>query len=113
MAEATSSTNSAQFRIAVFAVIFDEDQCVLLAHRRDIDWWNLRRWRHGTWRNGRGGGMSRGARRDWLRGRGKVSGRRLFKAAKAGGSVDFQLSKLTGGVLTATEEFSRMPLFRS
>ena len=41
MTEATSSTNSAPFRIGVFALIFDEDQRVLLAHRRDIDWWNL------------------------------------------------------------------------
>lgn len=41
MTEATSSTNSAQFRIGVFALIFDEEQRVLLAHRRDIDWWNL------------------------------------------------------------------------
>jgi 8-oxo-dGTP diphosphatase len=41
MTEATSSTNSAQFRIGVFALIFDEDQRVLLAYRRDIDWWNL------------------------------------------------------------------------
>ena len=49
MTEATSSRNSAQFRIAVFALIFDEDQRVLLAHRRDIDWWNLP-----------GGGMEQG-----------------------------------------------------
>jgi 8-oxo-dGTP diphosphatase len=41
MAEATSLGNSAPFRIGVFALIFDEDQRVLLAHRRDIDWWNL------------------------------------------------------------------------
>src|SRR6266480_6177819 len=41
MTEATSSRNSAQFRIGVFALIFDEDQRVLLARRRDIDWWNL------------------------------------------------------------------------
>ncbi|HEY4036568.1 MAG TPA: NUDIX domain-containing protein [Ktedonobacteraceae bacterium] len=49
MTETTSSTNSAQFRIGVFALIFDEDQRVLLAYRRDIDWWNLP-----------GGGMERG-----------------------------------------------------
>ena len=30
----------ANFRIGVFALIFDEER-VLLAHRRDIDWWNL------------------------------------------------------------------------
>jgi 8-oxo-dGTP diphosphatase len=41
MIEATSSANSAQFRIGVFALIFDENQRILLAHRRDIDWWNL------------------------------------------------------------------------
>ena len=34
------SSNSACFRIAVSALIFDEGH-VLLAHRRDIDWWNL------------------------------------------------------------------------
>jgi len=35
------ATNSAPFRIGVFALIFDEEQRILLAHRRDIDWWNL------------------------------------------------------------------------
>ena len=35
-----SSTNSAQFRVGVYAVIFYEGQ-VLLALRRDIGWWNL------------------------------------------------------------------------
>jgi 8-oxo-dGTP diphosphatase len=41
MAEVTSSPgNLAQFRIGVYALIFDEGS-VLLAHRRDIDWWNL------------------------------------------------------------------------
>ena len=30
----------AQFRIGVYALIFDEGR-ILLAHRRDIDWWNL------------------------------------------------------------------------
>ncbi|MBO0792725.1 MAG: NUDIX domain-containing protein [Ktedonobacteraceae bacterium] len=33
-------TRSAHFRIAVNALVFVEDR-VLLAHRRDIDWWNL------------------------------------------------------------------------
>ena len=33
-------THSAHFRIGVYAVIFHERQ-VLLALRRDIDWWNL------------------------------------------------------------------------
>lgn len=34
------SGNSAPFRIGVYALIFDEGR-VLLALRRDIDWWNL------------------------------------------------------------------------
>jgi 8-oxo-dGTP diphosphatase len=32
--------NLNHFRIAVYALIFDDER-VLLAHRRDIDWWNL------------------------------------------------------------------------
>jgi 8-oxo-dGTP diphosphatase len=41
MTEAFVSTgSSARFRVGVYAVIFDEER-VLLAHRRDIDWWNL------------------------------------------------------------------------
>ena len=32
--------NLNHFRIAVYALIFDNER-VLLAHRRDIDWWNL------------------------------------------------------------------------
>src|SRR5215472_16268492 len=40
MAEASGPTSSAQFRIAVSALLFDEHR-ILLAHRRDIDWWNL------------------------------------------------------------------------
>lgn len=40
MAEATMPTDSARLRVAVSALLFDEDR-VLLAHRRDIDWWNL------------------------------------------------------------------------
>ena len=35
-----SSGSLAQFRIAVSALIFDEGR-ILLALRRDIDWWNL------------------------------------------------------------------------
>ena len=35
-----SSGSPASFRIAVSALIFDEGR-ILLAHRRDIDWWNL------------------------------------------------------------------------
>lgn len=41
MTEGTLLTNSALFRIGVSALIFDEDRHVLLAHRQDIDWWNL------------------------------------------------------------------------
>ncbi len=41
MAELSISAGDlAQFRIGVSALIF-QDGCVLLAHRRDIDWWNL------------------------------------------------------------------------
>jgi 8-oxo-dGTP diphosphatase len=40
MTEAASTINSAQFRVAVSALLFDEHR-VLLARRRDIDWWNL------------------------------------------------------------------------
>ena len=32
--------NSAPFRVSVYAIIFERGK-VLLAHRRDIDWWNL------------------------------------------------------------------------
>ena len=34
------SDNLNHFRIGVYALIFDDER-VLLAHRRDIDWWNL------------------------------------------------------------------------
>jgi 8-oxo-dGTP diphosphatase len=34
------SGNSAPLRVAVYAVIMEQGQ-VLLAHRNDIDWWNL------------------------------------------------------------------------
>jgi len=40
MSTSFDSEGSAQFRIGVYAVIFNEEG-VLLAHRRDIDWWNL------------------------------------------------------------------------
>lgn len=41
MAELSSVPGDlAQFRIGVYALIFEEGR-VLLAHRRDIDWWNL------------------------------------------------------------------------
>lgn len=36
----TAMPASATFRIGVYAIIFGEGT-VLLAHRRDIDWWNL------------------------------------------------------------------------
>src|SRR5436305_11572133 len=38
--KAGSAEGSARFRIAVSALIFEEGR-VLLAHRRDINWWNL------------------------------------------------------------------------
>jgi 8-oxo-dGTP diphosphatase len=40
MNEHISLPDSARFRIGVSALIFQEEQ-ILLAHRRDIDWWNL------------------------------------------------------------------------
>lgn len=40
MSESSLLRNSAPFRIAVSALIFEEGR-ILLAHRRDIDWWNL------------------------------------------------------------------------
>jgi 8-oxo-dGTP diphosphatase len=36
----TAAARSAQFRVAVSALIFDGER-ILLAQRRDIDWWNL------------------------------------------------------------------------
>ncbi len=35
------SESSACFRVAVSALIFDEEGRILLGHRRDIDWWYL------------------------------------------------------------------------
>ena len=40
MLDVSDSGGSARFRVAVSALIF-KDGHVLLAHRRDIDWWNL------------------------------------------------------------------------
>ena len=40
MTQQPSSINSRHFRIGVSALIFNEGR-ILLAHRRDIDWWNL------------------------------------------------------------------------
>src|SRR5436305_7197132 len=36
-----AENSSPIFRIGVFALIFNHEKQVLLAHRRDIDWWNL------------------------------------------------------------------------
>ena len=36
-----AESSSPIFRIGVFALIFDNEGCILLGHRRDIDWWNL------------------------------------------------------------------------
>jgi len=42
MKDASDRTGgSAMFRVAVSALIFDDEGRVLLARRRDIDWWNL------------------------------------------------------------------------
>jgi 8-oxo-dGTP diphosphatase len=40
MLDVSDSGSSARFRVAVSALIFESGR-VLLAHRRDIDWWNL------------------------------------------------------------------------
>ena len=40
MPEVDASGSSAQFRVGVYALIFREGE-ILLALRRDIDWWNL------------------------------------------------------------------------
>src|SRR5260370_5791452 len=103
MTEATSSRNSAQFRIGVFALIFDEDQRVLLAHRRDIDWWNLP-----------GGGMEHGetvegaVRREVREETGlEVEVKYLVGVYSKPQKQEVVLTfscRATGGVLTATEE---------
>ena len=36
-----ASSSPRQFRIAVYALIFNPEHEILLALRRDIDWWNL------------------------------------------------------------------------
>jgi 8-oxo-dGTP diphosphatase len=36
-----AESSSPIFRIGVFALIFDDQDRILLGHRRDIDWWNL------------------------------------------------------------------------
>ena len=103
MTGTTSSTNSAQFRIGVFALIFDEDQRVLLAYRRDIDWWNLH-----------GGGMERGetvedaVRREVREETGlEVEVKYLVGVYSKPQKQEVVLTfscRATGGVLTITEE---------
>ncbi|WP_376796873.1 NUDIX domain-containing protein [Thermogemmatispora sp.] len=39
--EEASAESLARFRVAVFALIFDDEGRILLVHRNDIDWWNL------------------------------------------------------------------------
>jgi 8-oxo-dGTP diphosphatase len=95
--------NSAPFRIAVSALLFDEEQRILLAHRRDIDWWNLP-----------GGGMEAGetveeaVEREVLEETGlEVKVERLVgvysKPQKQEVVLTFHCRKV-GGVLTETEE---------
>jgi 8-oxo-dGTP diphosphatase len=102
MAEASVPTNSAQFRVAVSALLFDECR-VLLAHRRDIDWWNLP-----------GGGMELGetveeaVKREVLEETGlEVEVEQLVgvysKPQKREVVLTFRCRKV-GGVLTETEE---------
>ncbi len=102
MTEAASTVNFAQFRVAVSALLFDERR-VLLAHRRDIDWWNLP-----------GGGMELGetieeaVRREVLEETGlEVEVERLVgvysKPQKQEVVLTF-LCRKVGGVLTETEE---------
>ena len=102
MAEASVPTNSRQFRIAVSALLFDEDR-VLLVHRRDIDWWNLP-----------GGGMELGetvedaVKREVLEETGlEVKVEQLVgvysKPQKQEVVLAFRCRKI-GGVLTETEE---------
>jgi len=102
MAEASVPTNSVQFRIAVSALLFDEHR-VLLAHRRDIDWWNLP-----------GGGMELGetveeaVKREVLEETGlQVEVEQLVgvysKPQKQEVVLTFRCRKV-GGVLTETEE---------
>ena len=103
MTESSSARNSAAFRIAVSALLFDEQQRILLAHRRDIDWWNLP-----------GGGMEldetveEAVKREVLEETGlKVEIEQLVgvysKPQKQEVVLTFRCHKV-GGVLTATEE---------
>lgn len=103
MSETVSTTDLVHFRIGVYAVIFNDDGQVLLAHRRDIDWWNLP-----------GGGMEIGEtveeamRREVLEETGlQVRVDRLIgvysKPQKQEVVLSFQCT-ITGGVLSATAE---------
>ncbi len=96
------SGSSASFRIAVSALIFDEGR-VLLAHRRDIDWWNLP-----------GGGMEVGEtvdealRREVAEETGlEVEVEQLVGVYSKPQKQEIVLTfrcHITGGTLTATEE---------
>src|SRR5581483_4149464 len=97
-----STIKSSTFRIGVYAVIFNEGR-VLLAHRRDIDWWNLP-----------GGGMETGEtveeamRREVREETGlEVEVEHLIgvysKPQKQEVVLTFRCH-VTGGVLSATEE---------
>jgi len=94
--------SSASFRIAVSALIFEEGR-VLLAHRRDIDWWNLP-----------GGGMEVGEtvdealRREVAEETGlEVEVEQLVGVYSKPQKQEIVLTfrcHITGGTLTATEE---------
>lgn len=97
-----SVTNLAQFRIGVSALIFHEGE-ILLAHRSDIDWWNLP-----------GGGMELGetlemtVRREVLEETGlQVEIDRLVGVYSKPQKQEIVLSllcRITGGELTSTAE---------
>jgi 8-oxo-dGTP diphosphatase len=102
MTETSSTMNSAQFRIGVSGLLFDQSR-ILLAHRRDIDWWNLP-----------GGGMELGetvedaVKREFLEETGlEVEVEQLVgvysKPQKQEVVLAFLCRKI-GGVLTETEE---------
>src|SRR6266581_6377964 len=100
----TPMMRSAQFRIGVFALIFDDER-ILLALRRDIDWWNLP-----------GGGMEHGetveeaVRREVREETGlEVEVKYLVGVYSKPQKQEVVLTfscRAAGGVLTATEESS-------